>query len=626
MMQHWSKIGGIIFIILLSATQSPAEALEDTASAAHDAPARLDAAVLRQLLLVEPVEHLYVLGNISDAEFSLVRTFLSPAHQEAAAKIAQWMEEAGLTSWIDAVGNVHGCTSPRVQMGSDSLQPAMVIGSHYDTVYDAGRYDGPLGIIVGISALKAALATKAVQAGLLAPPMLQLLQNGGSSSDLQEALAAAAIRLRHPVEVIAFSDEEGVRFGTTFLGSRAVAGTLLSTGLLNARDSNGSTLQAVLAQYLKVDSVDEVPARIAALAMHPGSVKGYVEVHMEQGPTLEKLKLPLAPVALIVGASRLTVSISGSQGHAGTVPMRLRRDPVTAAAEAIVAVEQRCGGGRYEEGPPPGTEAAWEDGLVCTVGSFSLWPGSSNVIAGSANFTIDIRCGSNARRQTLVDDITTTIDSLCLRRGVVCHVALVHNSDAVRLDESVVVALERSAQRAQALLIGTLEMKPALPGQGAPMRNNSARSLTVDTEADVADADSADAPGVCASAAERRKEGTCDSIGGRDTNSIKHQTASPSSSPQHETDDVPNPPLPLPITAVLTEEEAGVDGLQVVPPRFISGAGHDAQALAGTMPSGMLFVRCRNGGISHSPQELVDDVDVAYSAAALFSYLEEESL
>lgn len=242
----------------------------------------------REFLRDEAVSRLNELGKISDVDGYLERTFLSPASVRAANAIRQWMEDAGLRTWVDLMGNVHG----RVD-GINASAPALLMGSHMDTVVDAGKFDGALGIISAISALKVLKVTEKLE------------------------------MLRRPVEVIAFCDEEGVRFQSTFLGSAAIAG-ILPASTLNTSDKSGKTLQEVLEE----NTIGETEDNLIQLKYEPESVWGYVEVHIEQGPVLESAGIPLGVVKGIAGQTRLKVTVSGSQGHAGTVPMSMRRDPI----------------------------------------------------------------------------------------------------------------------------------------------------------------------------------------------------------------------------------------------------------------------------------------------------------
>uniref|UniRef100_A0A0E0LEE8 allantoate deiminase n=1 Tax=Oryza punctata TaxID=4537 RepID=A0A0E0LEE8_ORYPU len=448
----------------------------------------------REILRDETVLRLKELGKISDGEGYLERTFLSPASIRASAVIISWMKDAGLTTWVDQMGNIHGRFEP-----TNSTKDALLIGSHMDTVIDAGMYDGALGIICAISALKVLKVTGRLQ------------------------------RLTKPVEVIAFSDEEGVRFQTTFLGSAAVAGTLPES-ILQVSDKSGTTVQDVL----KLNSLEGTANALGEVRYSPESVGSYVEVHMEQGPVLEALRYPLGVVKGIAGQTRLKVIINGSQGHAGTVPMKLRRDPMVAAAELVLTLETLCKEPNkfltYDEECGCFTEESLA-GLVCTVGELLTWPSASNVIPGQVNFTVDIRAMDDKVRETIVTSFSRLVLQRCDDRLVDCAVEQKHAAAATPCDAQLTLQLERATR-------------------------STMSSMTA----------------AAAAAA-----------------------------------------LP------------GVRGAGGETPVLMSGAGHDAMAMARLTKVGMLFVRCR-GGVSHSPEESVLDDDVWAAGLALVNFIDQNAV
>lgn len=284
------------------------------------------------------------LGAISARPDDLTRLFLTQEHRRAADLVARWMREAGLTVSEDALGTVRGHWHPT---GADA--PRLLVGSHIDTVANAGKYDGTLGVVLGI------LAVEAVAKAGLTPP--------------------------YGIDVLAFGDEEGSRFPTTLSSSAAVAGVFPPASLTGA-DADGVTLREALLAYGKN------PDDIAAAAYDPSRVIAYVEAHIEQGPVLEAEGEPLGVVTAIAGASRLSVTVTGEAGHAGTVPMRMRRDALVGAAEMVLAVERIA--------------RADAHGMVATVGRMHVEPGSVNVIPARVVFTVDLRSGSdNSRREAL---------------------------------------------------------------------------------------------------------------------------------------------------------------------------------------------------------------------------------
>ena len=258
------------------------------------------------------------LARITEEDGRLTRRFATPALRAAGERVAEWMQAAGLETSRDAVGNVIG------RRGSGGL----MLGSHLDTVRDAGRYDGMLGVLVAI---------------------------------------ACAERASGPIEVVAFADEEGTRYGTAYLGSAALAGRF-DPAWLSRRDADGVAMADALHEF------GGDPDGIGA-ARRDG-LRGYVEVHIEQGPVLEARGVPVGVVDAIAGQTRARVTFTGAPGHAGTVPMDMRRDALVAAAEWIVSVDVY---GRLH------------DGVVATVGELAVAPGASNVIPGRVVLSLDVR-------------------------------------------------------------------------------------------------------------------------------------------------------------------------------------------------------------------------------------------
>lgn len=364
-----------------------------------------------QILRIEPIRRLKQLGNVSDAEHYLQRTFLSPAAIQAGHLIQEWMEDAGLITWVDSIGNVHGRVS-----GANASAPALLLGSHLDTVIDAGMFDGSLGIISAIAAVKA-------------------LHVSGKLESFPR-----------PIEIIAFSDEEGVRFQFTLLGSTAVSGKF-QEHQLELIDKSGVTFKSAVQAY----SLEGTFESLLQLKYEADRVWSYVEVHIEQGPVLEREGLALGVVSAIAGQTRLTVKIDGLQGHAGTVPMSMRKDALAAAAAAIVTIEHIC---NHPEHYLTGIcEQGWhhlisEGGLVCTVGSISAWPGASNVIPGQVTFTIDVRAEEDLVRTQTVSHIHKEILLICENRGVACQIEKKLEVNAVQCSPKLRVRLQTAAMEA----------------------------------------------------------------------------------------------------------------------------------------------------------------------------------
>jgi N-carbamoyl-L-amino-acid hydrolase len=380
------------------------------------------------------------LAQWSDAPDGLTCTYLSEAHRSVAAEIRNWMEQAGLTTGIDAVANVVGRYA-----AADPRAPTLILASHYDTVRNAGKYDGRLGVLVALV--------------------------------VAEHLQRLGRKLPFHLDVIAFSEEEGVRFSSSFLGSSALAGRF-DPRLLERRDADGVTLAAAMAAA----GLD--PAGIPALARRREELVGYLEVHIEQGPVLLDEGLPVGIVSAIAGTVRCMVTITGTAGHAGTVPMTRRHDAAAAAAELVLYVEQRC-----ERAPT----------LVGTVGQLAVPNGAINIIPGRCELSLDIRAADDSTRDAAVFDVMTEIGRIAAKRGVIIESKEVQRTAAVRC-----------SPRLQSLLADAVTRAGAKP-------------------------------------------------------------------------------------------------------RYLpSGAGHDAMMFDGLTDTAMLFVRCGNGGVSHSPREIItaEDADV----------------
>jgi allantoate deiminase len=296
------------------------------------------------------------LGAISAEPDRLVRLFLTPEHRRAADRVAEWMREAGLGVAEDALGTVRGRLEGQ---GGKRL----LIGSHIDTVIDAGKYDGPFGVIAGILAI--------------------------------EHFARAGKRLPFGIDVLAFGDEEGSRFPVTLTSSSACAG-IFTPEMLALADRNGVTLADAIKAYGKS------PADIPGAAHSPDETAAYVEVHIEQGPVLEARNQPLGVVTAIIGQTYLNVEFSGEAGHAGTVPMLLRRDALAGAAEAMLLGESLA---RETKGK-----------VVATVGRVAVAPGAANVIPENVVIIFDIRSGSENARGKLIAALKTGLRAIADRR------------------------------------------------------------------------------------------------------------------------------------------------------------------------------------------------------------------
>ncbi|WP_423921641.1 allantoate amidohydrolase [Frigoribacterium sp. 2-23] len=302
------------------------------------------------------------------------RVYLSPHHASVNRLAARWMTEAGMTTWQDAAGNQCG----RYE-GFDPGAPALLLGSHLDTVRDAGRYDGILGVLLAIAVV--------------------------------DRLKRAGVRLPFAVEVLAFADEEGTRFGATLLGSRAAAGTW-DTAWLDLVDADGITMRDAFTAF----GLD--PDRVAEAARTTADTVGYLEAHIEQGPYLEEADRALAVVSSIAGARRFALTLTGVAGHAGGVPYHRRHDALAGAAEIVLAVEK---------------EARDRD-CIATVGHLQAYPGGVNVIPGRVEFSLDLRGEHDDRRDEVWLAIQATTAEVCARRGLTIEATETHAADAVVAD------------------------------------------------------------------------------------------------------------------------------------------------------------------------------------------------
>lgn len=389
------------------------------------------------------------LAQFSELRGGLMCTYFTPVHKAVAAQLRDWMRAAGLRPEIDPVGNVVGHLE-----GATTAAKTLLVGSHYDTVADAGQFDGRLGILTTLV--------------------------------VADYLRQTGRRLPFHLDVIAFSEEEGVRFSAPYLGSGAIAGRF-DESWLGRCDANNISLAAVLRE----EGVDL--AAIPALARRPETLRGYLEVHIEQGPVLLERGLPVGIVTSIAGSARFLLTVEGIAGHAGTVPMPLRHDAATAAAEIVLAVERRC------------SDVA---NLVGTVGQLSVPRGLINVIPGRCELSLDLRSSDDAAREAAIADLRSAIAEIAARRGVRIAIQEIAHHRAVPCAPQIQAALAQAIARA----------------------------------------------GIA--------------------------------------------PFYLP-----------------------SGAGHDAEMFASITETGMLFVRCGNGGISHSPLETVTAEDADTAARVLLDVL-----
>jgi allantoate deiminase len=337
------------------------------------------------------------LARVSEEPGRLTRRYATPAMARANALVGSWMREAGMTARLDAAGNLVGR-----RPGTSVLAGTLLMGSHLDTVRDAGAFDGPLGVVTAI-----ALAGRLREEGVALPFAL---------------------------DVLGFADEEGLRFGTAYLGSRAVAGTF-DDRLLDVADEEGVTVREALLSF----GGDPAGAVAGAASRRDERLLGYVEVHMEQGPVLERRGAPVGVVSGIAGATRAEVRFTGLAGHAGTVPMALRRDCAPAVAELVLAAEALARG---------------TDGLLATVGRLSVAPGAPNVVPGSATASLDVRHADDAVRRDAVEALRARAVQIAEARALEVAWDVRLDTPAVAMDAALTARLARAAAGAPSLPSG----------------------------------------------------------------------------------------------------------------------------------------------------------------------------
>ncbi|AWX99377.1 allantoate amidohydrolase [Marinomonas primoryensis] len=326
------------------------------------------------------------LGKISQSDDCLDRRYLTKEHKQANGLVGGWMQDAGMQTWQDEAGNLWGrwqATNPDA--------PRFIMGSHLDTVPNGGKYDGMLGVITPVT--------------------------------LIAAMKAAGIRLPFHLDVVGFGDEEGTRFSSTLLGSRALTGQW-PANWADVKDSDGISL----AQALKGFGSDF--ASIPNAAISTDNLLGYLELHIEQGPVLEDLDLPVGVVSAIAGAKRFEFNITGMAGHAGTVPINLRQDTLCASSEMILTVEK----------------VAQNHGIVATVGRIQNRPNGVNVISGNTGFSLDIRSEFDDKRDVALDEILQELDAIAARRNVRIERKSTHAANAVHCDAKLQSVLRKAIE------------------------------------------------------------------------------------------------------------------------------------------------------------------------------------
>ncbi len=337
--------------------------------------------------------YLAELAQVTDEPGQLTRTFLSPAMRRANALVSTWMRAAGLATREDTVGNLIG----RLEAPTAPRARTLLLGSHLDTVRDAGRFDGALGVLLPIVALA------------------ELRRRG--------------VTLPFAVEVLGFSEEEGVRFASAYLGSKGYCGQLRAADL-KLTDAAGLSVRAALETLTPTAQSFVLPRRAHA----PRDLLGYVEVHIEQGPVLEAKKLAVGVVSAIAGQTRAKLAFHGRAGHAGTTPMPLRRDALAGAAEFTLAAEAL---------------ARRTPGLVATVGTMSVAPGAANVIPATATFSLDLRHPRDVVRRSALRQLRATAARIARRRHLMFKWTPTQDNAAVACSPTLTATLTASVRAVQ---------------------------------------------------------------------------------------------------------------------------------------------------------------------------------
>lgn len=332
-----------------------------------------------------------LIAGFSEEPGRITRRFLTPPVHDVHAHLRGRMEALGMTVRLDAAGNLRGLWQPEKKRPKPATAcKRLILGSHIDTVPNAGAYDGVLGVVLALE-------------------WVQIARETGFSM---------------PIEVIAFSEEEGVRYGVPFLGSRAVAGAF-DEKMLAYEDAEGVHMDDAIRAF----ALD--PGKIAEAAIDPAEVYGFVEMHIEQGPVLEAEDLQLAVVEAIVGQTRLGLRFTGRANHAGTTPMHLRRDALAAAAEWITTVE---------------SAACSTVGLVATVGKISAEPGAANVVPGSVRVSLDLRHENDKLRSASVDELVHRAGAIATTRNLEFDAEETMNQATVPMDLELTSRLLRAVE------------------------------------------------------------------------------------------------------------------------------------------------------------------------------------
>lgn len=323
---------------------------------------------------MQAMERCEALAAITQTPGQVDRRYLTAEHLQANQLVASWMQDAGMTTWVDQAGNQWG----RYASAQDDA-PIVVLGSHLDTVPNGGKYDGILGVVAPLC--------------------------------LVDYLNQHQVRLPFHLEIVGFGDEEGTRYGSTLLGSRAIAGTWVDSWS-ELTDHEGQTLAQAMHEFgLDIDQVTQATRT---------NIQSFVELHIEQGPVLESEDLALGVVSAIAGAQRFEITLKGHAGHAGTVPMAVRHDPLVCASRMIQHISEL---------------ANQSDNVVATVGKITCLPGAVNVIPGKVTFSLDVRSPYDDERALFVEVLLKSLDDMAQQDKLVLGIQQTHQAEAVQCSD-----------------------------------------------------------------------------------------------------------------------------------------------------------------------------------------------
>lgn len=335
------------------------------------------------------------LASITEEQGSVMRTYGTTAFVEGCMLVKKWMEEASLTTTIDDIGNVRGKL-----ISKNKNAKTFVIGSHIDTVRNAGKFDGPLGVIIGIDLANYIISSKAI--------------------------------LDFNLEIVAFCDEEGVRFGTTFLGSKVITNSF-DKKYLDIEDKDGITLKQA------IKAINGNANNLENSAILKDDWLGYYEIHIEQGPVLYEKNIPVAVVSAIAGQCRASLTFTGVANHAGTVPMDMRKDAMCCAAACISAIEEFA--------------LQHKGNLVATVGKVDVIQSATNVIPGKVICSLDIRSAEESTLNNAIEDLKSIINKICLDRKIQIDWNTILQTKPVQCDHNLNNLLQQSISESDCELV-----------------------------------------------------------------------------------------------------------------------------------------------------------------------------